>query len=119
MLLRKRRPETDFSDLGDEQADTDEYIPSEFTDWCCLPEEELLSSESRRHLDLAIQDLPAKLRIVFILRDIEGLSIHETAEALDLSETAVKTRLLRARLRLREQLGRYFSERISGRRNEK
>jgi RNA polymerase sigma-70 factor (ECF subfamily) len=63
-------------------------------------------------LDQAVQNLPEKLRIVFILRDIEGLSIQETAQALDLSETAVKTRLLRARLRLREELAKYYSERL-------
>jgi RNA polymerase sigma-70 factor (ECF subfamily) len=49
---------------------------------------------------------------VFLLRDIEGLSIRETSEALDLTETAVKTRLLRARLNLREQLSLYYGERM-------
>ena len=58
------------------------------------------------------QRLPETLRIVFILRDIEGLSIQETSQALGLSETAVKTRLLRARLRLREELSSYFGERL-------
>ena len=55
------------------------------------------------------------MRIVFLLRDIEGLSIQETCEALGLSETAVKTRLLRARLRLREELSAYYGERLDER----
>jgi RNA polymerase sigma-70 factor (ECF subfamily) len=56
--------------------------------------------------------LPEKLQVVFLLRDIEGLSIRETSETLSLTETAVKTRLLRARLNLREQLSLYYGERM-------
>ena len=69
--------------------------------------------ESKRHLDQAIRRLPEKLRVVFLLRDIEGLSIRETSETLGLTETAVKTRLLRARLNLREQLSSYYGERLN------
>jgi len=61
----------------------------------------------------AIQKLPENLRTVFILRDIEGLSIIETAQALELTETNVKTRLLRARMKLREELSVYFGERLT------
>ncbi len=111
MLLRKQRPETPVP--GDQDSDDDEnYSPVQFVDWCCLPEDELLSSEAKARLDNAIQKLPENLRVVFILRDIEGLSIRETSEALGLTETAVKTRLLRARLNLREQLSIYFGERL-------
>jgi RNA polymerase sigma-70 factor (ECF subfamily) len=78
-----------------------------------MPEHELLNTEGRRFLDTAIQRLPATLKVVFLLRDIEGLSIRETAEALNLTETAVKTRLLRARLNLREQLSSYYGERVA------
>ena len=77
-----------------------------------MPEYELLSAEGRRFLEQAIQRLPETLRVVFILRDIQGLSIKETADALELTETAVKTRLLRARLNLREQLSSYYGERL-------
>ena len=84
----------------------------EIVDWCCLPEGELLSSESRRFLDHAVQNLPANLRVVFVMRDLEGLSIQDTAEALGLSENNVKTRLLRARLRLRQELSVYFGGKI-------
>ncbi len=111
MLLRKKRPEVPI----DEPASEDDEIslPTQFTDWADMPENELLSVEGRRHLNDAIHALPEKLRVVFLLRDIEGLSIRETADALNLTETAVKTRLLRARLNLREQLGHYYAERIT------
>ena len=116
MLLRKQRPEITLSDVGPEDDDFSDYSPVQFTDWCCLPEDEFLSSESQAALDRAVQHLPETLRIVFVLRDIESLSIQETSQALDLTETAVKTRLLRARLRLREELSAYYSERLYKRR---
>ncbi len=111
MLLRKRRPTV----VVDENADDSEedYTPTQFTDWCCLPEDEFITDESKGQLDLAIQRLPETLKVVFLLRDIEGLSIRETSEALGLSETAVKTRLLRARLHLRESLSGYYGERMN------
>ena len=118
MLLRKKRPEVSLNDTAPESDDKDEPSPEQFTDWCCLPEEEFLSSESRKALDRAVEHLPESQRIVFILRDIEGLSIQETGEALDLSETAIKTRLLRARLRLREELSTYYGERVERRSKE-
>lgn len=111
MSVRRQKPTVPVA--MDYEDDEDELQhPTQFTDWCCLPEEDLLSAEAKKHLDLAIRRLPEKLRVVFILRDIEGLSIRETSEALDLSETAVKTRLLRARLNLREQLSSYYGERL-------
>ena len=110
MLLRRRRPE---SSLEDEPEDGHVPRPYQFADWSQLPERTLVSAEAKKHLDRAIQALPEKLRVVFLLRDVEGLSIKETGEALNLTETAVKTRLLRARLHLREQLSGYFAERLS------
>lgn len=115
MLLRKQKAETPLADLAAEAEEEAESTPVNLTDWCCLPENELLDSESRAYLDQAIRRLPEKLRLVFLLRDIEGLSIAETGEALGLTETAVKTRLLRARLRLREELSAYYGERIGER----
>jgi RNA polymerase sigma-70 factor (ECF subfamily) len=115
MLIRKRHNEVTLSDtLPEEEAEAD-YSPVQLTDWCCLPEDEFLSSESHAALDVAVRHLPETLRIVFLLRDIEGLSIQETGEALGLSQTAVKTRLLRARLRLREELSSYYGERLGER----
>jgi RNA polymerase sigma-70 factor, ECF subfamily len=109
MLLRKEKPEVNLEDSETDQGAKD-LKPTQFVDWSALPEEELLSGEGKRILDQAIQNLPESLRIVFLLRDIEGVSIKETAEALSLSETNVKTRLLRARMFLREQLSTYYRE---------
>jgi RNA polymerase sigma-70 factor (ECF subfamily) len=111
MLLRRRHPEAISVDEP-VQTPNGDMEPVEIVDWCCLPEEELLSAESRAHLDHAIDELSANLKVVFILRDIEGLSVRETAEALRISEAAVKTRLLRARLQLREKLSHYYAERL-------
>lgn len=112
MLLRKRRP-TVIS-MEEEREDLEgESEPVEVVDWCCLPEQELVSAETRRFLDQAAQRLSPALRAVFVLRDTEGLSVRETAESLGISEVAVKTRLLRARLRLREELSAYFGARMT------
>ncbi len=113
MLIRKRKPEVPIvqDDTGD--GDNEGISVSQIVDWCCLPESEFLSYETRQVLNAAIQKLPENLRTVFILRDIEGLSISETSQALDLTETNVKTRLLRARMKLREELSVYFGERLA------
>jgi len=113
MQLRKRRPDIISIDEPVETTEG-EKEPVQIIDWCCLPEDVLLSGETRARLDGAISHLPHNLRIVFLLRDIEDLSTHETAEVLNISEVAVKTRLSRARLRLREELSGYYSERLGG-----
>jgi RNA polymerase sigma-70 factor (ECF subfamily) len=112
MMIRKRRPEITEADYTSGNSEDAEVTPFEFVDWGLLPEDELLSGEAKKQLDRAVQHLPETLRIVFLLRDIEGLSIQETGQALGLSETAVKSRLLRARLRLREELAVYYGERL-------
>ncbi len=112
MLVRKRKPQvslTPVNEEGDEDEDGEEL---QIVDWGHLPESELLSNEARQHVDQAIQQLPDTLKVVFLLRDVEGLSIEETAEALRISQAAVKTRLLRARLHMREDLSNYYRERI-------
>jgi RNA polymerase sigma-70 factor (ECF subfamily) len=111
MMARKRRPDSVSIDAEKENGEG-ESEPVEIVDWCCLPERELSGTEARRFLDMAIQGLTPALRTVFVLRDIEGLSVRETAETLNLSEATVKTRLLRARLKLREALSVYFAERL-------
>jgi RNA polymerase sigma-70 factor (ECF subfamily) len=114
MILRKKRqPVFSIDEASDPSDESTE--PQQIADWCCLPEEELMSDEARTHLDHAVEELPPSLKIVFILRDLEGLSTAETGEVLNLSETAVKTRLSRARLRLREKLTGYFKEYSLGR----
>ena len=110
MVLRRRKP-AEVSLEVPLEVESGEQVPLEIVDWCCLPEDELLTSEARRHLNQAIAYLPYSLRVVFVLRDIEGFSTQETGEVLDISETAVKTRLSRARLRLREDLSQYYRER--------
>jgi len=85
----------------------------EIVDWCCLPEHELLTSESRKALDRAVQRLPQNLKVVFLLRDQEEFSIKDTAQMLNLTEAVVKTRLLRARLKLRQELSHYFGEKVN------
>jgi RNA polymerase sigma-70 factor, ECF subfamily len=107
MLLRRKQLSTISLDEPIETMEG-EQEPLQIVDWCCLPEEELLSTETRHWLDKAIDHLPLTLRVVFLLRDVEGLSTLETAQALNLSEEAVKTRLSRARMRLREDLSVYF-----------
>ncbi len=111
MRLRKKQPETTSIDEPLELEEGDR-LPRQFVDWSSAPEDELLSVESRRMMDAAVAELPEGLRIVFVLRDIEGLSTEETGEVLELSESAVKTRLHRARLALREKLSAYFAERL-------
>ncbi len=119
MLIRKRRPEFILMmDKQESQAVDESLDEPEIVDWCCLPEKELLSTEAKQFLDEAIQKLSPSLRVVFILRDVEGMSIRETAESLGISEAAVKTRLLRARLRLREELTEYYGGRLSERLND-
>ncbi len=110
-LMRLRRSEPDQVSVDEpvEREDGD-LVPRQFFDFCCLPEEDFLRDEAREELQRAIADLPPTLRSVFVLRDIEGLSTEETASALDLSVSAVKSRLMRARLKLRERLSRYFAQ---------
>jgi RNA polymerase sigma-70 factor (ECF subfamily) len=108
MLLRKHKPELVSIDEPLETMEG-EQEPVQIVDWCCLPEDELMSKEARDHLSEAVDQLPERLRVVFILRELEDLSTEETADVLGLSETAVKTRLSRARMRLRQDLSVYFS----------
>jgi RNA polymerase sigma-70 factor (ECF subfamily) len=107
MKLRKQRSVREVSLDEDFQTDGD-ILPIEVADWAPNPEERYRASELRDILAKMLEDLQPILRTVFVLRDIEGLSIVETAEVLDLTHTAVKARLWRARLQLRERLNNYF-----------
>jgi len=109
MKLRKQRTINEVSFDDDFQAGGD-IFPREVVDWAPNPEELYERSELRNILVKAFEGLRLILRTVFVLRDIEGLSIDQTAEVLGLSPTAVKARLFRARLQLRELLSEYFSE---------
>jgi RNA polymerase sigma-70 factor (ECF subfamily) len=106
MKLRKRRPNVVSLD---EEVDTgEETVPRDVQDWGPSPEDRYEQTELSGILSKAIAELDPPFRVVFQLRDIEELSTEETAEALDLSIPAVKSRLLRARLRLRQKLDRTF-----------
>jgi len=107
MRLRKRRTSKTVS--MDEDLVTEEgSVPRDFADWAPNPEQNYDTSELSDILRRTINGLPRGFRVVFVLRDVENLSTEETAEALGLSVPAVKSRLLRARLQLRERLSRYF-----------
>lgn len=110
MRLRRKRPATISLDSSAEEFIAP-LLPA--ADWSTRPESELLNREARAEMRRAILALPDGLRIVFVLRDIEGLSTAETADVLELSIPAVKSRLLRARLALRNDLSRYFGERAT------
>jgi len=112
MLLRKRKTGANTIDI--DRGDEEDEAPIEILDWCCLPEQEMVSAETRIQLTKAADRLSPVLRIVFQLRDVDGFSVQETAEILGISEDAVKTRLVRARLKLREELSVYFKERMEG-----
>jgi RNA polymerase sigma-70 factor (ECF subfamily) len=108
--LRKTNPTFLSIDETLIEKEGQKFVPRELFDWCCLPESDFASDEIRQELQRAIGEIPDTLRSVFVLRELEGLSTQETAEALDVSPEVVKTRLRRARLWLRERLTTYFAE---------
>lgn len=112
MLLRRRKDGITHIDEGVE-TDEGEIMPIQIVDWCCLPEKEILTEETRQELQEAALQLSSANRAAFLLRDVEGLSTQEAAEALDISESALKVRLMRARMQLREALSDYFANRMA------
>jgi RNA polymerase sigma-70 factor (ECF subfamily) len=110
MKLRKQRTFREESLDGDSSNDSD-ALPRDVTDWSPNPQELYGATEFREILIKCLGRLQPALRVVFVLRDVEDLSISETCEVLNLSEAAIKSRLFRARLRLRETLTRYFRKR--------
>ena len=110
MKLRGTKPQRiSVEDTLDAEAQG-QLLPEALHDWCCLPERDFESNAAREELENAIRALPETLRAVFVLRELEGLSTIETANALGVSEQVVKVRLHRARLALRERLSDYFGE---------
>jgi RNA polymerase sigma-70 factor (ECF subfamily) len=110
--LRRREGEPLPAEEPDSEAG-EPPMPQALLEWTFTPEQVLADAEAGQQMDLAIGTLPRSMRAVFILRDIEGLSTDETAEALGLSPGAVKVRLHRGRLALRERLSGYFAERLA------
>ena len=114
-LMRLRKRKTSKTVSMDEDVQTEDgAIPRDFAEWRPNPEQNYNQAELAEILRKTIQGLPPGFRTVFTLRDIENLSTEETAEALGLSVPAVKSRLLRARLQLRERLSRYFGKKKEG-----
>jgi len=103
--LRKFKPDAVWDE--DEHA---HIMPQNFDQWQHIPDASLINHEMRGHLEAAIMKLSPALRAVFILRDVEEFSTEETAQALNISISAVKVRLHRARLALRESLAEHFKE---------
>ncbi len=116
MRLRKRKQMITFS-LDQPLGDDDQGLQAasrRLVDWSAIPDDQLLTTEARQEMDRAVGELPETLRSTFILRDIQGLSGAETAEVLGITVQAVKNRLHRARLRLRDRLSEYFVEWAQG-----
>lgn len=107
MMLRKLRSGREVSIDKDFQSEEDN-LPIDVADWAPNPEELYGAAELREILRNRLKQLHPRLRVVFVLRDIEGLSVQQTAEALNLSVAAVKARSWRARSQLRERLSKYF-----------
>ena len=110
-ILRKQRG-LDTVSLDEATTEDEGSIPHPeyIADWRESPEQLVERNETRKLIDEALNELDDKHRLVFLLRDVEGLSIQETADALGLRESNVKVRLLRARLQLRERLTPVFGD---------
>ena len=104
MKLRKNHPHLYESLQEGRRTEDGDYMPRDFADWREIPSEALARKELRRALRHALTTLPERYRSVLVLRDIQQLSIHETAQVLGISEGNVKTRLSRARLQMRDAL---------------
>lgn len=109
MVLRRRKPQIALDDVADNLHP--EEAPHQFRAWSPDPQRVALDGELRAQIELAIAALPEQLRVVVLLRDVEGLSTEETAAQLGISPGAVKVRLHRARLRLRAALADYLAAR--------
>ena len=104
MRFRKDRRHL-YDSLDDQKSDDEgDYFPKDFADWRDIPSEDLQRKELRAALKTALASLDCKYREVLILRDVQHLSIIDTAKALGITEASVKTRLLRARLQMRDAL---------------
>jgi RNA polymerase sigma-70 factor (ECF subfamily) len=108
MKLRKRRSDRTTSLDEPMKTNDHELLPQEIEDWDDNPEQRYAKTELQEILAAGIEGLEPHFRTVFVLRDLENLSTEETAEILGLSIPAMKSRLLRARLRLRARLNKYF-----------
>jgi RNA polymerase sigma-70 factor (ECF subfamily) len=111
-ILRKKRTVKmiSMSEMASEDSYGDVPHPEFIAPWSQTADEIVQQAEVQAELEKALLELDDKYRLVFVLRDVEGLSVRETSQALDLTESTVKVRLLRARLALREHLTRRFGD---------
>jgi RNA polymerase sigma-70 factor (ECF subfamily) len=103
-MRRRKQQAVVMEPMVDQRDEEGDYTPRDFADWREIPSETLERAEVRQKLAEALSSLGQKYREVFILRDMQQLSIEDTAKALGISVPSVKTRLLRARLMLRDLL---------------
>ena len=108
--IEKRSTRKNYVPLGESEAAEGQVIPKRYEPWRSNPEELYGKQEIHRIVEDAIQSLPDIYREAFVLRDVEGLSAEEAAEALGITVPALKSRLLRARLTMRETLAERFEE---------
>lgn len=111
-ILRKNRTlkMVLMTDMSSEDSYSEMPHPEFIAPWSQTADEIAQQAEVQAELEKALFELDDKYRLVFVLRDIEGLSVRETSQALELTESTVKVRLLRARLALRERLTRKFGD---------
>lgn len=112
-LMKYRKRRDNVVSLDQSQSQNEDAEPLQIPDWSTQPVKDLLDVETREVMEEGVRRLPEDLRTVFLLRDVEGLSNAEVAETLGLSVAAVKSRLHRARINLRDRLNRYFGDRMT------
>lgn len=111
-LMKYRKRRDGHVSLEQSQSHDEDAEGLQIADWSALPDDDLLTGELDEILSEGLDRLPDELREVFVMRDIEGLSNSDVAERLRLTVPAVKSRLHRARLQLRDRLNRYFQDRM-------
>jgi RNA polymerase sigma-70 factor (ECF subfamily) len=109
-LMKARARRTNLVSLDHPVDESEARSVWELPDWSATPDEEILTDETRRVMEAAIQALPPEQRAAFVLHDIEDLSSAETAEAMGITVSAVNSRLHRARVQLRDRIGRYLRQ---------
>jgi RNA polymerase sigma-70 factor (ECF subfamily) len=107
-LMKARARRTNLVSLDHPSEDPDAQHAWELPDWSATPDEEIMTDETRRIMEDAIQSLPAEQRAAFVLHDIQDLSSADTAAAMGITVSAVNSRLHRARVFLRDRIGRHL-----------
>ncbi len=114
-LMKYRKRRVGHVSFEQSQSGAEEAEGLQIPDWSTQPVEDLLTAEMREVMEEALDRLPEDLKQVFLLRDVEGLSNADVAESLGLSVAAVKSRLHRARIQLRDRINRYFTDKMTKR----